>query len=289
MLHVHVVDAERFAAIVQRTRSRTIGVRQRIALRQEVAVLVHRTKRFIAHLMINQHELAKIRARAVLDHRLPPAAVFRSRPRSQRIIVFRPARLDDEHPEQPHDRQFPVIAVRVELPAALLGVRMDVPFHFDGLSDAILFTIFGRAGRHRIGIRRGRGLPGLTHDHVGPVDVKADLFAEFQRVPKRDLHAVALIAANHQGLNPLILDAVFHATGIMMAFFLPSLGVLRFFFTNVGNVFGQGVHIPGIEIQPLVQGDLHVDGGDVIVPHRCGFGAQSSLHRNRLDVGIGGQ
>ena len=142
VLHVHVVDAERFAAIVQRSRPRTIGVRQRVALRQEVAVLVHRTKRFITHLMINQHEFAKIRTRAVLDHRLPPASVLRGRPRSQRIVVLRPARLDDKHPEQPHDRQFPVITIRMELPSALLGLRMDVPFHLDGLSHAVLFTIF---------------------------------------------------------------------------------------------------------------------------------------------------
>ena len=289
MLHVHVVDAERFAAIVQGPRARTIGVRQRVALRQEVAVLVHRTKRLVTHFMVNQHELAEIRARAVLDHRLPPASVLRGGPRSQRIVVLRPARLDDEHPEQAHDRQFPVITVRMELPSALLGVRMDVPFHLDGLSDAVLFTVFRRTGRHRIRVGRGCRLPGCTHDHVGPVDVQADLLAEFQRVPQRDFHAIALVAANHQGLDPLVLDAVLHAAGIMMAFFLPGRRVLRFFFANVGNVFGQGVHVAGIEIQPLIQGNLHVDGGHVILPHRRGVGAQAALHRNRFDVGIGGQ
>ena len=239
--------------------------------------------------MVNQHELAKIRTRAVPDHRLPAASIFRGGTRSQRIVVLRPARLNDEHPEQAHDRQFPVITVRMELPSPLLGVRMDVPFHLDGLSHAVLFTIFRRTGSHRIRVGRGCGLPGCTHDHVGPVDVEADLLAEFQRVPKRDFDAIALVAANHQGLNPLILDAVLHAAGIMMAFFLPSRRVLRFFFADHGNVFGQGVHVAGIEIQPLVQGNLHVDGGNVIVPRRRGFGAQSSFHRNRLDVGIGGQ
>ena len=64
VLQVHLIDTERLAAIVQRPAARTIGIRQRIALRQEVAFFIQRTERFVADLVIEEDELAEVRARS---------------------------------------------------------------------------------------------------------------------------------------------------------------------------------------------------------------------------------
>src|SRR5215470_19706187 len=74
VLHVHVVDAEWLAPVVDRTTARTIRVSERIALRQKIALLVDRAERLIADFVVDQHKLSEVRTRAVLDYHLPAAA-----------------------------------------------------------------------------------------------------------------------------------------------------------------------------------------------------------------------
>ena len=90
VLRLHVVDAERLAAVIQRAGHRPIDVGQRIALRNEVAFLVHRTERFIPHFMIENTNSRKSRPGAVLDDGLPSAVHRRRLAGSQRIEIFRP-------------------------------------------------------------------------------------------------------------------------------------------------------------------------------------------------------
>src|SRR3989475_13292981 len=71
MLNVHVVDAERLAAVIERATARAVGVGQGIALRKEVPLLVDRTESLIPHLMVDNDKLAEVRAGPVLNDRLP--------------------------------------------------------------------------------------------------------------------------------------------------------------------------------------------------------------------------
>src|SRR5262245_47542779 len=96
VLHVHIVNAERLAAVVDRAASWTIRVGQRIALRKEVALLVEGAERFVSDFMVEQHELAEIRTGAVLDHDLPTAGCRCRVPGSERFPIARPPGLDHE-------------------------------------------------------------------------------------------------------------------------------------------------------------------------------------------------
>ena len=94
MLDVHVVDAERLAAVIERTTTWTVGVGQGIALRKEVPLLVDRTESLIPHLMVDDDKLAEVRAGPVLNDRLPPAPELGRLTRADRIKIARPFRLD---------------------------------------------------------------------------------------------------------------------------------------------------------------------------------------------------
>ena len=161
VLHVHVVDAERLAAIVDRTATRTIGVGQRIALREKISLLVQRAERFVADFVIDQHILAKVRTGAVLNDRLPPTGGRRWIARTERLQVARSAGLDDERAEQSHHRQLTVLAIGMELADTFLGVRVDVPLELAG------FLFFD--DRIRVG-RRRRGSGG-AHHHARSMDM----------------------------------------------------------------------------------------------------------------------
>ena len=69
VLHMHVVDPERLAAIVDRAATRTIGICQRITLWQEVALLVDGAEGFVADFVIHQNEFPKIWTGSILDDR----------------------------------------------------------------------------------------------------------------------------------------------------------------------------------------------------------------------------
>src|SRR5574341_1494438 len=73
VLYMHCVCAERLSAIVDRAATRTIGIGERIALRQEVTLFIDWAERFVAHFMIDQHELTEVRTGPVLNDRLPAA------------------------------------------------------------------------------------------------------------------------------------------------------------------------------------------------------------------------
>ena len=107
---MHLIDAERLAAIVDRTATRTIGVGQWIALRQEVTLLVQRPEGFVADLVIEQHELAEVRSGPVVDHDLPSAVRIGRGARSERIEVLGTLRFDDEGAEEAQHRQLAIMA-----------------------------------------------------------------------------------------------------------------------------------------------------------------------------------
>src|SRR5262249_22969620 len=110
MLHVHVVNAERLATIVDRTATWTVCVGQRIALREEVALLVEGAECLVADFVVDQHELTEVGAGTVLNDGLPAARGRCGIACAQRLEVARSARLDDECTEETHHRQFTIVA-----------------------------------------------------------------------------------------------------------------------------------------------------------------------------------
>src|SRR2546422_11730518 len=94
MLNVHVVDAERLAAVIERATARAVGVGQGIALRKEVPLLVDRTESLIPHLMVDNDKLAEVRAGPVLNDRLPSTPHLGGLAGTDRIEIARPFRLD---------------------------------------------------------------------------------------------------------------------------------------------------------------------------------------------------
>ncbi len=85
---MHVVDAERFASVVQRPGTWTIGIRQWITLRKEVPMLVDRPERFITDLMVDDDEFAEVGSCPVLNHDLPSTFRFCGWSRAIRFPVF---------------------------------------------------------------------------------------------------------------------------------------------------------------------------------------------------------
>ncbi len=278
VLDVHVVEAERLAPVVQCPAARPIRIGQRITLRKEVAFLVHRAERLVADFMINDHKLAEVRAGAVLDDGLP-AAGHRSRVAGpQRVEVLRPVRLHDERSEQTHHGQFAIVAVTVELPPAFLRARVDVPLQLHAF-------ILCRDG---VRVGRGRRLAGGADHHARPVDVQAHILAAFKLVLQGKLHAVPLVRADDQRLNPLVLEPVADRAGII-SLLLARRFVLGLFLTGLFQILGQHVHVAGIEVQPLVDRDLDIDGRDVVLPDRRAGGTPAALHGDRLDPRVGHQ
>src|SRR6185295_20316904 len=89
VLHMHVVDAERLAAVVDRTAPGAVGIGQRITLRQEVALLIHRAERLIADFVVDQHEFTEVRPRTILNDGLPSAPLRGGITGSQWLEIFR--------------------------------------------------------------------------------------------------------------------------------------------------------------------------------------------------------
>src|SRR5207253_9772730 len=90
---------------------------------------------------------------------------------------------------------------------------------------------------------------------------------------------------DHAGLDVVALTTVGDSTRIVLVLFvLTRLGVLGLFRPNFLEVFGQDIHVAWIKIEPLVQRDLDVDGGDVILPHWGGRGTAATGHRDRFDT-----
>ena len=278
MLHVHVVDAERLAAIVDCTATRTIGVGQRIALRQEVALLIERAERFVADFVIDQHKLAKVRTGAVLNDRLPPTGGRRGIALAERFQVARSARLDNERAEQSHHRQLTVLAIGMELADTFLSVWVNVPFE---LADLLLFD-------DRIGVGRRRRGSGGAHHHARSMDMQTDRStALFQFVRELELHAVTLVGAEHKRLDPLGLHARKYGAWIE-SFLIARFPILGFFCAHLIQILIQHVHVAWVEVEPRVERDLDVDRGHVVLLHRGrGRTLPATCQRHRLHTRIG--
>ncbi len=72
-----------------------------------------------------------------------------------------------------------------------------------------------------------------------------------------------------------------------MPFLVACLLVLVFFFTDLVNVFIEHVHVAGIKIEPLVERDLDIDRGHIILLDRSGRGALPAAgYGHRLNARI---
>src|SRR2546427_6199408 len=112
------------------------------------------------------------------------------------------------------------------------------------------------------------------------MDMKADRVSAFQGIPQSNLYTVPLVSTEEEGLNIIALYSIRHGSRVVLVLFvLTRLGVLGLFCSDLFNVLRQDVHIPGVEIEPLVQRDLDVDGGDVILPHWGGRGTSATGRR----------
>ena len=115
--------------------------------------------------------------------------------------------------------------------------------------------------------------------------MEADRISAFQGIPQSDLDAVALVATDHEGLDVVALNTVGDSPRIVLVLFvLPRFGILGLFRPHLFDILGQDVHVAGIEIEPLVQRDLDVDGRDVILPHWGGRGTAATGHRDWFDT-----
>src|SRR6266545_4948922 len=99
MLDVHVVDAKRLTPVVERPASRPIGIGERIALRKEVPLLVHRAESFVSYFVVDDDKLPEVWAGPVLNDRLPSTPHFGGLAGSDRIEIARPFRLDHKGAE----------------------------------------------------------------------------------------------------------------------------------------------------------------------------------------------
>src|SRR2546422_7699080 len=112
------------------------------------------------------------------------------------------------------------------------------------------------------------------------MDMKADCISAFQGIPQSDLDAVTLVATDHEGLDVVSLNTVGDSPRIVLVLLvLTRLGVLGLFRPHLFDILGQDVHVAWIEIEPLVQRDLDIDGGDIILPHWGGRGASATGRR----------
>src|SRR5207245_6423286 len=71
MLNVHVVDAERLAAVIERATARAVGGGQGMALREEVPLLGDRTGSLITHPIVDGEQLTEVRGGPVLNDLRP--------------------------------------------------------------------------------------------------------------------------------------------------------------------------------------------------------------------------
>ena len=152
---MHVIDSERLASIVDRAAAWTVRIRQRITLRQEIALLIEWSEGLVADFVVIQHEFTEVRAGSVLDHDLP-ATGGRSRiSGSERFPVGGAFGFHDKRTEHAHNRQLTIVAVCMKLTNPFLQVGMDVPFQ-------IHWLVLGSNG---ISVTRGGRRSRLTHDH----------------------------------------------------------------------------------------------------------------------------
>ena len=77
MLHMHIINAERFTAIINGSGTWTIRIRQRIPLGQEISMLIDWTESFVSDLMIDENKFPEIRSVSIINHHLPATRSLR--------------------------------------------------------------------------------------------------------------------------------------------------------------------------------------------------------------------
>ena len=117
--------------------------------------------------------------------------------------------------------------------------------------------------------------------------METHVFPEFQLIAQGNFHAIALVCTNHQRLDVLTLNAILHATWVMMSFDLTRVSIFGFFFTNLIDIIGQDIHVTRVVIQPLVQGNLHINNRNIIVSNLSECGTfPTTTHGHWLNVWI---
>ena len=135
---------------------------------------------------------------------------------------------------------------------AFLLVNRNVPL--------IILRLFSRNN----GTWSGRrvGLAGRTDDHRGTIYLKTRVLI-FQLIRKFNANTFALISSNNQGLDGIALKSIGNRTGIQLLF--TSRRILFFFSADFVNVLIQNIHIARVVIAPLIEGDLYIDSGNIIL------------------------
>src|SRR5262249_30569703 len=95
------IDPEWLATVIDRTTARTIGVRQRITLREKVTFLIQRTERFITDFVIEEHELAEVGSSSIVDVHLPTTLTSLSGPLPRESRYFDPFGSTIKAPKRP--------------------------------------------------------------------------------------------------------------------------------------------------------------------------------------------
>ena len=255
VLHVHVVDAERLAAIVDRAAARTIGVGQADRAAAGSRPSYSRAECFVADFVIHQHEFPEVRTGPVLDDDLPTTRGRGGVAVPERFEVLDPRGSTTKDPKSPITVSSRSLAKVWNCRTPFLGARVDVPFEL----PALLFCDDG------IGIRRGRAAaPVALTTMLDPWMCKLTS----RRLPacsELDLDAVTLVGADGKRLNPLRLHPGITAPGSN-----PSLSRASLFLVSSARTLSissiQHIHVAGIEIEPLVERDLDVDRGYIVLP-----------------------
>ena len=201
--------------------------------------------------MIHYSKFPKILGIVIDDHGHPTTF---QRATGPGIQVTGSPRLNNKRSNQSQRRR---ITTRMILDhvAAFLLVNRNVPL--------IILRLFGRNN----GARSGRrvGLAAGTDDHGGTIYLKTRVLI-FQLVGKFYADTFSLVSSNNQGLNGIALKSIGNRTGIKLLF--TGRSILFFFRSNFFNVLVQNIHITRVVITPLIEGDLYVDGGNIILFYR---------------------
>ena len=208
---------------------------------------VERTKRLVTHLMIKQHKFSKISLIIIGDHRHPAAL---SLPSGPGVEIFGPTRLNDKSPDQSQCRRIATGMAHDHM-ASLLLIDGNVPFEF------LRFAGFNDSSLGDRGDRQAR----ITDDHGRTVDLKTGTLV-FNGIAEFNAETISLIGTNHQRLNGVALQTGRYHTRIQ--FILAGRGILFFIGPHLIDVFGQDIHVTGVVISPLVQGDLDIDSGNIV-------------------------
>ncbi len=90
------------------------------------------------------------------------------------------------------------------------------------------------------------------------MQVEADLIV-FQLVAEREAQAVPLVGTDDQRLDGVALQAGGYGAGLMRLLLAPGRLVSLLLGADLRDVFGQDEHETGVDVQVLIESDLHGD------------------------------